>query len=233
MTPVLRHLAVLVASTASLVAQEPDRGLGVVGLADSVWGARADTFAIVARPGGAEVVARWVRSSDRVGGEMHALVHGAATVPAPVLEYGYEISGLVVDSVDVSGRWARVQVGDTTAPAARRGWIDLRDPRLTLLRWAAYLPELDGVYALDPTRLVLHRAPNGARLPAPLVPRFDADDHWLEILERRGDWLRVRLTQPAMTCGAEPVTNGVTVEGWVRFLDGRGRPLVWYYTRGC
>lgn len=229
----LRHLAVLATMPTLLAAQDMDRGIGVVGLADSAWGARTDTFAIVAQPGGAGVVARWVRTSDSVGGEAHAVVRGARVTPAPVLEYGYEISGLVADSLDVTGRWARVQVGDTTAPAAHHGWIDLRDPRLTLLRWAAYLPELDGVYALDPTRLVLHRTPNGARLPAPLVPRFDADDHWLEILERRGDWLRVRLTQPAMICGAEPVANAVTVEGWVRFLDGRGRPLVWYYTRGC
>jgi hypothetical protein len=99
--------------------------------------------------------------------------------------------------------------------------------------WVSYLSELDGVCALDPARLVLYRTPGGTRLSSGLVGRFVADDHGLEILERRGDWLRVRLMQPAMICGAEPVRDGVTVEGWVRFLDGRGRPLVWYYARGC
>lgn len=228
-----RGCLALVVMTAPLAGQDVDRGIGVVGVIDSIMDVRTDTIPIVAAPGDPAVVAHWIRVVDFVEGERHRLRRGEATAAAPVLEYGYEVSGFVVDSLDATGRWARVQIGDTSAPASRHGWIDLRHPRVDLLHWAAYLPELDGVYAVDPTRLVLHRAPNGTRLPAPLVPRFDADDHWMEILERRGDWLRVRLTQPAMICGAEPVPNGVTVEGWVRFLDGRGRPLVWYYTRGC
>jgi hypothetical protein len=235
MKRLVRLLAAMLATTTTtpLPAQYVDRGIGVLGVIDSIMDVRTDTIPILAMPDDPAVIARWIRVVEFVEGERHLLLRGETTIAAPVLEYGYDVSGFVVDSLDASGHWARVQIGDTSAPASRHGWIDLRHPRVDFLHWASYLSELDGVFSLDPARLVLHRTPGGARLTRGLVRRFDADDHWLEILERRGDWLRVRLTQPAMICGAEPVRDGVTVEGWIRFLDGRGRPLVWYYTRGC
>jgi hypothetical protein len=37
---------------------------------------------------------------------------------------------------------------------------------------------------------------------------------------------------PSDACGEEPGAVRDTV-AWVRTVDDRGRPRVWYYTRGC
>ena len=51
----------------------------------------------------------------------------------------------------------------------------------------------------------------------------------MEPLAVRGSWMEVRLVQGM--CGEMPPdTLG---QAWIRYLDPRGRPLVWYHTRGC
>ncbi len=57
------------------------------------------------------------------------------------------------------------------------------------------------------------------------------DDHALEPLEFRGEWLRVRVRQPS-DYGETPTAVQVT-EGWVRWWAEGPGPLVWYCTRGC
>lgn len=59
-------------------------------------------------------------------------------------------------------------------------------------------------------------------------------DHELTLIERRDDWLRVRVRQPAWTCvspGHE--FKGRIDVGWVKWRDDETGPWVWYYTRGC
>lgn len=60
-------------------------------------------------------------------------------------------------------------------------------------------------------------------------------DHKLVLRELRGDWMRVGVEQPDLTCGGEP-DKGTPVlrhEGWVKWRDDRLGPWVWVYTRGC
>lgn len=59
-----------------------------------------------------------------------------------------------------------------------------------------------------------------------------AGDHHLEPLEFRGDWMRVRVTQPSDYCAGEAIQTREH-EGWVRWRSPDKGPWVWYYTRGC
>lgn len=68
---------------------------------------------------------------------------------------------------------------------------------------------------------------------SPLITRI-ALDHKLELLELRGDWMRVRVSQPDWTCaGSEQEFRGTVHVGWVKWRDAKTGPWLWYYTRGC
>jgi hypothetical protein len=53
----------------------------------------------------------------------------------------------------------------------------------------------------------------------------------IETLEIQDDWMRVRVTQPANGCQALPGAS--TEEGWMRWQDEDGMPLIWFPADGC
>ena len=53
----------------------------------------------------------------------------------------------------------------------------------------------------------------------------------IETLEIQDDWMRVRVTQPASGCQALPGAS--TEEGWMRWQDEDGMPLIWFPADGC
>ena len=81
------------------------------------------------------------------------------------------------------------------------------------------------------------RVPHALRgEPAMAAPRLTwiGLDHELERLETRGEWLRVRVRQPAWTCaGPDRLFDGRVDEGWVKWQDAVSGPWVWPFTRGC
>jgi hypothetical protein len=60
-----------------------------------------------------------------------------------------------------------------------------------------------------------------------------ANDHHLEPLAFKGDWMQVLVKQPSDYC-AEPGEAKVKAhQGWVRWRSPALGPIVWYHTRGC
>jgi hypothetical protein len=209
-----------------------DRGIGVVDFRQLPDAKHPADSLVIYRAPGVGVLGYWVRrvvDGDQIE---HALLTPTRVQPN-LIEYGYEISGLPMDSLSADGRWARLLLGTTPDGRMLSGWAALDTTRTHVLRWDRYLVELGGVYLLDPKSAHFANTPGGARVASPLVPRFEADDHWLEVLERRGDWLRVRVTQPADVCGAELPKDAVRRVVWVRYLDANQRPFVWFFNRGC
>lgn len=144
-----------------------------------------------------------------------------------VREYAYEESGVPVDSI--AGRWARAVVGWDTAGARVLGWADASDTtRVELVRWADYLRERVW-YFLDP---------KGARVYASLADTAGPGDalpegYDIEALETRGRWMRMRLLWPYDKCEGQDSTKATRREVWAEYLDQRGRPKVFYPSRGC
>lgn len=57
------------------------------------------------------------------------------------------------------------------------------------------------------------------------------DNSLIEPLEFDGDWMRVRVVQPADGCQGMP--GATTEEGWMRWRNSSDRALVWYPSRDC
>ena len=82
-----------------------------------------------------------------------------------------------------------------------------------------------------------NRVPHALRTaPDTVAPRVTwiGNDHELELLEFAGDWMRVRVRQPAWNCvGHDRPFPGRGDEGWVRWRDATTGPWTWIYSRGC
>jgi hypothetical protein len=150
---------------------------------------------------------------------------------ANLLEFGYEEWGIPLDSL--SGEWARLILARGSDGHYRRGWARLGSGA-GLLLWREWLQERAQFFASRPE---LRDEPGGSDVAFPLTPTEDAWpsqwDHHLEPDSIRGEWVRVRVVTPSDACGIEPELPVRDTVGWIRTVDDRGRPLVWYYARGC
>lgn len=213
----------------------PDRGIGIVDftvLPDSAH--VADTVVFHASPRAsksAAPTARWIRTSDH-GNELRHRLVGPPLLEPNFLEYGYELVGIPYDSVSADGRWARVLLGVDSAGTMVRGWTQLNAEHVVSFAWSELIEEKGVVYPLDPVRAEFAGVPGGSPQPA-LGTQYRAGEQLLEILERQGAWLKVRFISADQVCGELPPDEGTFTIAWIRFLAADGRPLVWYFTRGC
>ena len=209
-----------------------DLGVGVAFLRrpeDKGAGPGVDTLLLRSAPrADAAPLGAMIFAVDNVG-VTHYTVAAADSLRPNLVEYGYEESGVPFDSTDATGRWVRAILGFASDSTARVGWIDTSQPGVGLVRWAEQLVDRP-IFFPKPDRAALVATPDSAT-PTALSPAGD-DAYALHPLERRGPWLRVRVVEPSDNCEPDS-TPRRTRTGWIRYLDGRGRPNVWYYSRGC
>lgn len=144
------------------------------------------------------------------------------------VEFEYETSGLPVDST--TGDWARVIFAFAPDGSAHTGWSRRGDSTI-LHEW---LERFSGsnLFFLDSLEVAFHTAPAGQRIQIPLARDANGRlDYTMHPGETTNGWMRVRLVTPSDYCfdPEGPVEHQV----WVRLVDERGRPRVFYYSRGC
>lgn len=160
-------------------------------------------------------------------GSWHHAVAAPALAAPNLVEFGYEESGVPIDSAADGGRWLRGLLGTDSAGRWLTGWADTRDARITHRWWAEHLAA-QALFALDTARLRFATDPGGAPLAMP-----DGDFILYGADSVRGRWLLVHLLAPSDYCAAGDSVARREQRLWVQYLDARGRPRVWYHSRGC
>jgi hypothetical protein len=217
---------------------QPDFGIGVAYFEPGVDGTPPvnDTVTLRAAPASdARQVARFIFSMPSGNGWSYAVLAPDAGASSNLLEFGYEEAGLPIDSILPDSSWARLLYGVDPRGVVQRGWASLQDGKLDHVLWSQWLPERAWFFLRD-DYVRFFAQPGGAPVQFPLAPaqatgrsRFD---YHLEPDTVVDGWLRVRVITPSNACGMEAAgVQDTTV--WVRYLGEDGRPLVWYYTRGC
>src|SRR5688500_2876248 len=163
-----------------------------------------------------------------------SLLDQAVWAPRPLTSNSVELSvdevGTPYDSVDASGRWHRAILGFTHEGTPWLGWTMLGDSVLGRTVWKERLAETS-LYFRDFESGDFHAAPGG---PVVRTARELAKGGF-DILggEVRGQWMRVTVEHPGETCEGELPANRRADQYWIRAFDDRGRPRVFYPTRGC
>jgi hypothetical protein len=188
-----------------------------------------DTLLLRAAPTAASpAVAALLFRVDDVGVTSYELVAPDSLRPN-FAEYGYEESGVPFDSTDASGRWVRGIAGFAADSSARTGWIDTRQQGVGVVRWAEQLVNRP-IFFARPDVAALFADPDSSKPLSPPPTSNDAYD--MKSLEVRGPWMKVEIATPSLNCEPDSVPQKKRT-GWIRYLDPRGRPNIWYYTRGC
>jgi hypothetical protein len=220
-----------------LYGEQPDFGIGVAYFQPGVNGTPpvVDTLVLRARAAwDAPQVARFIFSMPANDGWTYTVLAPGGEAASNLLEFGYEEAGLPIDSILPDSSWLRLLYAGRRGDV-QRGWVPLHRDRLAYLLWSQTLPERAQFFIRDEDVQFFAEA-GGAPVSFPLA-RTDGTgysrlDYHLEPDSVMDDWLRVRVVTPSNACIAEPGPVRDTTL-WVRYLNGGGRPVVWYHTRGC
>ena len=210
-----------------------DHGRGILHFTrpNSVSGVREDSVVIRETPSAdGPILARWIHRYG--GGAWEFRLETAETgLGRGDIEWTYEESGLPIDSVLPDRSWARVVYGATADNAPRTGWARLGD-RVLVENWDVILPQ-QNLFFRPPENLAFHDSPGGAPVELEIARGDTPDglDYGMRPLRIQGDWMQVAVTTPSNYCFDPPEVRTDTV--WIRYLDDRKRPRVWFYTRGC
>lgn len=124
--------------------------------------------------------------------------------------------------------WFRFQYTPAGTAWAHVSHLNLGAVELTIEPWEERFLEVGQLEFLR----------HGTSQPLRFQPNFDerlvalvGPNSLIEPLEFEGEWMRVRVTQPANTCS--PLPGASTSEGWMRWRNGSDRSLVWYPPKGC
>jgi hypothetical protein len=209
-----------------------DLGRGVVFLAiaeDKGALNLEDALLLRVAPDSASVPVGAMLFSVAADGQTTYRVAAADSLRPNLVEHGYEESGVPFDSTDDSGRWVRAILGYRADGSPLTGWIDIEVPGTGTTHWAAGFIDRP-IFFRPPALAAFYSAPDSATPVAP--PPADVE-YAMYPEQARGPWLRVRVVQPSDVCIPPDSVRRETRTLWIRFLDDRGRPNVWYYTRGC
>jgi hypothetical protein len=146
-----------------------------------------------------------------------------------LVEFEYEKNGLPIS--EVKGKWVKVICGYDKSGKALEGWIEHRDGVNRYFLWKDYFKEMP-LFFESTDNINFFNAPNGRKVEFRLQPsKYLKYDYIMKPVLRDGIWMKVEVTTPSDYCNT-PESKETKVF-WIKYLDERGRPLVWYFTRGC
>lgn len=210
-----------------------DLGVGVVYLRraeDKAGTLGTDTLVLHTAPNASSPTVGAMLLTVSQHGVVSYAVAASDSIRPNLAEYGYEESGVPFDSVDSGGRWVRAILGVGPDSTPYSGWVDTSRPGVGTVRWVDLLADRPLFYP-KPERAAFFASPDSSR-PVP-APAGGDDEYAMHPEETRGPWMRVRLVVPSDNCTEPDSVRRQTRRAWIRYLDPRGRPNVWYYTRGC
>jgi hypothetical protein len=178
---------------------------------------------------GASAVGMMLYTVSPANGVSSYAIAASDSLRPNLVEYGYEESGVPFDSADATARWVRGILGFGRDSTALTGWIDTSQDGVGVIRWAAQLADRP-IYFPRSERAAFFASADSTK---PLsVPVGNDDAYAIHPIAARGPWLEVRLVEPSDNCDPDTKPRR-TRTAWIRYLDDRGRPNVWYHPRGC
>ena len=214
-------------------ADSGDMGIGIIELAMDMEGRRvprADTLRFHVAPDSTSPLAgAWILALPGGGAWRYATWAPERLTPND-LEFGYEENGIPFDSADATGRWRRGILGFTERGERWYGWARLRDSLVRAVTWREHFIGMP-LYFRDGERGDFHASPSG---PVVTTVRILSDSGFdMEGIELRGEWMKVKVEHPGQMCDGNASSTRRTDHYWIRAFDRRGRPRVFYHTRGC
>lgn len=156
---------------------------------------------------------------------------------AGMLETAYETPSFLVLEENPAG-WLRFRFGLPADPGGGTAWLHrchLANAAYPLRfeRWEDRFLKDENVGTLFFRSKVRHSLRSGPGTDHERLAWIEGESYELEPLELQGDWMRVRVSQPAVSCAEPGAKPDRVVEGWTKWRSDDQGSWVWYHTRGC
>ena len=209
-----------------------DYGIGIMAFADSPGNGpvgRRDTIVAYEKPQQSAQVLGYFLYHEKKHNYTYA-VAGRSKMQPNILEFAYEECGVPFDSILEDNEWARAVLGFGNTGGTIAGWVRLDPARVRYRRWIDELPKHPLFFRSGVTPEFFD-SEDGKILEweVSAKPPFNYIMHPVAV---KPPWMLVRVARPADICVGNEVRSD-TLNAWIRLLRQNGRPLVWYYTRGC
>ena len=221
----------LILCTTFVTGQIPDKGIGVAFLKQSLptnenptW----DTMRIYVNKNLNSILARFIfNPHDRFDNQI--LSSNQITYKA-LIEFDYEAYGLPITQIDSLNGVIEVIYGYKNGKPLI-GWIRQNKLSKNYYLWNNYLKEHYLFFTLNQD-IKLFDSPNGKEILIEIArDKEQKPDYILKPLKVNKEWMQVKLVTPSDYCNEPDKKQEIIC--WIRFLSNTGRPLVWYYPRGC
>jgi hypothetical protein len=234
----MKHIIIITLLFLSASTRGEDRGIGLIyfsahGPASSSL--QSDSMSIYSSPSETgDVVATFSLLADTTGYQYKLYDHRPISLEN-IVEYEYEVSGIPMDTVDAVSGWVRVIYGFSDQRTSCKGWIRINIPRYDTLMWSTELQKHPLFFSPEPRVPEFYDRPGGNKVSFRLERLFQSDserfDYTLYPIEVHQSWMKVHVVTPSDFCDTPAAPRSGDV--WIKYLDAKGRPLVFYYTRGC
>jgi hypothetical protein len=149
-----------------------------------------------------------------------------------LIEFAYETIGIPIDEV-VSKSIIKVILGSDRLNNPIYAWVHFNSESMDYYCWTYLLCRR--VLFISSESVEFYNKPFGERvnieMPGATGKANNDMDFVMYPLEILGNWMKVEIVTPNDHC--EENIHAKHYIRWINFLDKRGRPLVWYYPRGC
>jgi hypothetical protein len=157
-----------------------------------------------------------------------------------LIEFANEVYGIGIEEIFEDK--IKVIIGRDLNENLIYGWIPKSNKKIDYLLWSDLLPKRVLFFIHSPYEFDFRSQPDGEKVEVELfkldnpneyskvnaVINFDYDMYSIHV---DGNWMLVEISSPGDFCSDQVNDNRIKV--WIRYLDDRGRPLVWFFPRGC
>jgi len=214
------------------------KGIGVVFF--SINGGKTDSTTIYKQPKETSnklATYRIIFAADEMGYQ-YSVTNPKYKAIAGQVEYGYEISGMPIDSIDETKSWVQVTIVFQELNIISKGWIKVKNSNMDYLEWKNILPKRSVLF-FDPfpKSIEFYDSMEGKLVHFNLEHYNDYStgqrryNYVLHPLEAKGVWMKVKVVTPSDFCDQPKAPRSKIL--WIKYLDEKGKPLIFYPTRGC
>ena len=164
----------------------------------------------------------------------------AVSMHERLLEYAYEEAGFPILEFNADSSWMKVSLNCWDQENRSTGWLSASSQGLNIRSWTEILSQADAFFFLKPEKMKFYSGQGGEKeVSVNCDSLYSRPDYQLYRKQIQGSWMQVEFETPSSLCrsdeevmelfGVKPVKRLL----WIRFLDNRGRPTIFYNTRGC
>jgi len=156
------------------------------------------------------------------------------------LEYAYEDAGFPILEFTRDSSWIKVSLNCWDTENRTTGWVRSSTKGIQVLSWTEIISQREVFFFLKSELIHFFTGPDPAtEVQIQLASQYSRPNYSVYRKRIQGEWMLVELETPSSYCyseeevvemfGVKPKKRTV----WIRFLDERRRPTIFYNTRGC